>query len=63
MSPSKSSADSVDGEIGHHRASSHRYPVRLTPVVLFFEILLVLASVLITWFGLYAVYRLVKDES
>jgi hypothetical protein len=32
-------------------------------VVLFFEILLVLATVLITWFALYAVYRLITDES
>lgn len=32
-------------------------------MVLFFEILLVLATVLITWFALYAVYRLITDES
>jgi hypothetical protein len=32
-------------------------------VVLFFEILLVLSTVLITWFALYAVYRLITDES
>jgi hypothetical protein len=32
-------------------------------VVLFFEILLVVASVVIAWFALYAVYRLVTDES
>jgi len=31
--------------------------------VLFFEILLVLSTVLITWFALYAVYRLITDES
>jgi hypothetical protein len=38
-------------------------PFRLTDVVLFFEVLLGLASLLITWFGLYVVYRLVTDES
>jgi len=32
-------------------------------VVLFFELLLGLASVLILWFGLYVIYRLVTDES
>jgi len=32
-------------------------------VVLIFEILLGLASVLILWFGLYVIYRLVTDES
>lgn len=32
-------------------------------VVLFFEILLGLASLLIIWFALYTVYRLVNDES
>jgi len=32
-------------------------------VVLFFEFLLVVASVVITWFALYAVYRLITDES
>jgi hypothetical protein len=32
-------------------------------VVLFFEILLVLCSVVITIFALYAVYRLISDES
>ena len=32
-------------------------------VVLFFEILLVVAVVVITWFALYAVYRLITDES
>lgn len=34
-----------------------------TPVVLFFEFLLVAAVVVITWFALYAIYRLVTDES
>lgn len=37
--------------------------VRLSAVVLFFEILLVAAVVVITWFALYALYRLVTDES
>jgi hypothetical protein len=32
-------------------------------VVLFFEFLLVVATVVITWFALYAVYRLITDES
>lgn len=32
-------------------------------VVIFFEVLLVLASILIAWFSLYVVYRLVTDES
>jgi hypothetical protein len=32
-------------------------------VVLFFEILLVACSLVITWFALYAVYRLITDES
>jgi len=32
-------------------------------VVFFFEILLVIAAVVITWFALYAVYRLITDES
>ena len=31
-------------------------------VVLFFEIMLVAAVVVITWFALYAVYRLITDE-
>lgn len=37
--------------------------VRIVVVVLFFEILLILAAVLITWFGVYTLYRLVTDES
>lgn len=32
-------------------------------VVLFFEILLVLSTIVITWFAVYAVYRLITDES
>ncbi|GAA4659999.1 hypothetical protein GCM10023197_11450 [Gordonia humi] len=36
---------------------------RIASVVLFFEILLGLATVLIVWFALYTVYRLVNDES
>jgi len=32
-------------------------------VVLFFEILMVSVVVLITWFALYALYRLITDES
>jgi len=32
-------------------------------VVLFYEFLLVVATVVITWFALYAVYRLITDDS
>jgi hypothetical protein len=32
-------------------------------VVLFFEIMLVAAVVLIAWFALYVLYRLLTDES
>lgn len=32
-------------------------------MVLFYEILLVACAVLITWFALYAVYRLITDDS
>lgn len=32
-------------------------------MVIFFEVLLVLAALLITWFTLYTIYRLVTDES
>lgn len=38
-------------------------PVGLLSVVLFFEILLVAATLLIGWFGFYALYRLITDES
>jgi hypothetical protein len=37
--------------------------VRLVPVVLFFEIMLVVAVVVISWFALYTLYRLITDES
>jgi hypothetical protein len=37
--------------------------VRLDGVVLFFEIMLVAAIVVTTWFALYALYRLITDES
>ena len=36
---------------------------RLVPVVLFFEIMLVIAVVVISWFVLYTLYRLITDES
>jgi hypothetical protein len=36
---------------------------KLDHVVLFFEILLAACTVLITGFALYAVYRLISDES
>jgi hypothetical protein len=32
-------------------------------VILFFESLLVLCTVVITWFALYALYRLITDEA
>jgi hypothetical protein len=35
----------------------------LIPVVLFFEIMLVAATLVISWFGLYVLYRLITDES
>ena len=40
----------------------HRRGTRLDDVVLFFEIMLIVAVVVITWFALYAVYRLITDE-
>jgi hypothetical protein len=43
--------------------SVRRAAARLPAVVLFFEILLVAAVVVITWFALYALYRLITDES
>jgi hypothetical protein len=43
-------------------ASGHRRGTRLDGVVLFYEIMLVAAVVVITWFALYAVYRLITDE-
>lgn len=36
---------------------------KLDTVVAIFEVLLVAVSALIAWFGLYVVYRLVRDES
>lgn len=36
---------------------------RLGSVVLFFEIMLVIAVVVISWFALYTLYRLITDES
>jgi hypothetical protein len=32
-------------------------------VVLFYEILLVVCTLVITWFALYTLYRLITDES
>ncbi len=37
--------------------------IRLCDVVLFYEILLVACTVVIAWFALYAVYRLISDDS
>ena len=39
-----------------------RLSTRLFVVVLLFEIMLVAAVVVITWFALYAVYRLITDD-
>jgi hypothetical protein len=36
---------------------------RLVAVVLLFEIMLVAAVVVISWFALYTLYRLITDES
>jgi len=36
--------------------------IKTRTVVLFFEIMLVAAVVVITWFALYAVYRLITDD-
>ncbi len=36
---------------------------RIDDVVIFFEVLLVLATLAIVWFGLYTLYRLINDES
>jgi len=45
------------------RASHLRRGTRLDTVVLFYELALVLCTVVITWFALYALYRLITDES
>jgi hypothetical protein len=36
---------------------------KLDLVVLFFEIMLVVAVLVISWFALYTLYRLITDES
>jgi hypothetical protein len=56
----------ADVESGHRprvARSGTRPRTRLAAVVLFFEILLVATVVVITWFALYALYRLITDES
>jgi len=45
------------------RRARDRSRNRIINVVLFFEIMLVLATVVISWFALYALYRLITDES
>jgi len=40
-----------------------RTPIIGSVVVLVYEILLVLASVMISWFTIYVLYRLITDES
>lgn len=42
---------------------TRRRRIDSSPVVLFFEIVLVLAVVVISWFTLYTLYRLITDES
>jgi hypothetical protein len=49
--------------IGQPNWEVTRPPTRLDLVVLFFEIMLIAAVVVITWFALYALYRLITDES
>jgi hypothetical protein len=46
-----------------HTSVAQGGPARLEDVVLFFEILLVAAVVVITWFALYSLYRLISDDS
>lgn len=41
---------------------TRRPTTRLLGVVLFFEIMLVAAVVVITWFALYALYRLITES-
>ena len=48
---------------GRLNCNAHGAAARLVAVVLFFEIMLVAAVVVITWFALYALYRLITDES
>ena len=48
---------------GTRRRGQSRPAARLADVVLFFEIMLIAAVVVITWFALYALYRLITDES
>jgi hypothetical protein len=49
--------------VRHPQAKDNRGQLNLLAVVLFFEIMLVAAVVVITWFALYALYRLITDES
>ena len=46
-----------------HSAGGIGPRTRLSPVVLFFEFMLVSAVAVITWFALYALYRMIADES
>jgi hypothetical protein len=48
---------------GGRRESPAPRAAKLAAVVLFFEIMLVAAVVVITWFALYVLYRLITDES
>jgi hypothetical protein len=53
------------GDIARISPTSRRWATanRLVAVVLFFEIMLVVAVVVISWFALYTLYRLITDES
>jgi len=51
------------GAAGFASSSSGSPRSKLGVVVLFFEIMLVAAVVLIAWFALYVLYRLLTDES
>lgn len=61
----RSTSRSPDDEGGEVRADAPGgwRRTRLGAVVLFYELLLVACTVLITWFALYALYRLITDES
>jgi hypothetical protein len=57
-SPDAGTATGIPRERGWRRETN-----RLASVVLFFEIMLVAAVLVISWFALYTLYRLITDES
>jgi hypothetical protein len=61
-SPDRIEQVSIDPALLRRRVL-HRHRAKLGGVVLFYEIVLVLAVLVITWFALYALYRLITDES